>query len=30
MFYDVSEENREVFVEAIRRKAPHRATEDIL
>ena len=30
VFYDVSEEERTVFVRAIRRKAPGRRTEEIL
>jgi hypothetical protein len=30
VFYGVSEEDRKVFVQAIRRKTLHRATEDIL
>ena len=30
VFYDVDEPNRRVFVRAVRRKPPHRKTEDIL
>ena len=30
VFYDVDEAGRRVFVRAVRRKPPHRTTEDIL
>lgn len=30
VYYDVNEENRVVYVRAIRRKPPHKRTEDIL
>ena len=30
VFYDVAEEERKVIVRAVRRKPPHRTTEDIL
>jgi len=30
VFYDVDEEGQQVFVRAIRRKPPHRTTEEIL
>lgn len=30
VFYDVSEEEKKVYVRAVRRKPPHKTTEDIL
>jgi mRNA-degrading endonuclease RelE of RelBE toxin-antitoxin system len=30
VFYDVDEENRIVYVRAVRKKVPHKTTEDIL
>lgn len=30
VFYDVSEEEKKVFVRAVRRKPPHKTTEEIL
>lgn len=30
VFYDVSEQERKVFVRAVRRKPPHKTTEEIL
>lgn len=30
VFYDVSEEEKKVYVRAVRRKPPHKTTEDVL